>query len=512
MGVLASIIKDRRTPYAALAAIFVLALYLRTEAYLYAPDLPFGMGDAAFHYQIQERIYNGKDTDHIPNGLLYSEFQGRFFFPPFSYYLPAYVAKAVGDFQHSVYLVNGLFNCLAVLSTFLLAMELFGAYPALASALFVALSIRDVSSLLWGQWPLTYSLPFISLALYAGLKSLRSPKYIYLLSASLGLCALTYPQIAIFSLSSFGGFLLLIRPKRMPYAPRHVLISVAIFLLLVLPLLMRWSDLEGKVASEGPSKLGLLSTAFSWYPVDYLGIYPPKWYSSTYNYGIFGIALALLGVGLLYLRREDKTAKAALALFASMAGSLYLATHVTQSFISLPRALKFIPAETYALAIVVAAPFSKRLTKDTRIRTLAFILLLLFAADNLPTMAGAGERIFPVGVRITPGQMEAAAWLKENTGDEAAAVYYGFDEPYIDWGTVLSGRRILEPEGDRFFFQKTEVPLKGEVYAILDGNIPQAEGSIRAGYVRQLEAADRLLSDRSVIVFSNGEVTIRRLT
>ena len=494
-----------------LLVLILLAFHVRLMHFLYAPDLPYGMGDAAFHYQIGLRLFRGEPLDYVWNGLLYNEFQGRFFFPPLAYYIPAYAAKLTGEFQHTVYPVNALISSLAVLTTFLLVRELLGEHPALAASLFMALNIRDIESLMWGQWPAVYSLSLTPLIIYAGLKSVRQPHYLYISAFSTGLCVLTYPQTAVYAFACVAAVALMHR-RNLQWRWSHVAASLAILLLVSSPVLLDWSRLSGKAAGEGGRVKDVLWSLLSWYPKDYENpIYPPEWYNPLQRYTLFGLPLIAAGFILLFLNRDSKAGKTPFLLFLAMAVLFYLAVHLTQILVSLPRALKYILLEPYVLSIAFAAPFSPKLVDDRRLRIAALALLLLFTLNFLPMMFPSDRQLALPGMRVTPKQLEALEWLRSNTGERSIVIYQGYRPMMLGWGTVLSGRRLVKPEGDGYYFQGVPVWLEGEAYALIDFNKPSQQPPPPEQTPDRLAAVDKSLENISAVAFRNEEIIIRRL-
>ncbi|MFH1055104.1 MAG: glycosyltransferase family 39 protein [Candidatus Altiarchaeota archaeon] len=503
--------KRNVTPYITLTLIFLLGFYVRLEPYLYEPNIPYGLGDAAFHYQVGKTLYEGKSLDYLWNGLGSNLRHDRFYYPPLSYYLMAFSARLTGDFQHIVYVVNALFSSLAILTTYLLIRELLGEYPALASSLFIALSIRDISSLHWGQWHTAYSLAFVPLILYFGIKSMEKNTYLYLFAFSTGLCILTYPPTAVFPLASFILFAFFQTKGKLPWSLRQLLLSLTILLITVSPMYSSWGQLVNHTVSEGGvdwNQLGLTS----WYPPEMKGIpvYPKEWYAPIFVYTLPGLVLILIGVVILLLKCKAKAAHIPLRLSAVMVAVFYILLHSTLHF-SHMRALKVVTLEPYVLLIAFSVPLSTKLVKGRGIKAAYLLLLAILVLTQLPPLCNVGENLFPVGVRLTPMQMEALNWLKTNTGGRSLVAYFGYNDFMLSWGTVLSDRMLLRPLNGTYYIEKEPVKLTGEVYALLDSNMPFIQPQRRAERLREVRAVNDKLSENSVPVFTNDEIIIRRI-
>jgi len=490
--------------------LFLLAFYIRVEPYLYAPDIPYGLRDAAFHYQVGKLLFEGKSPSFVWNGLGINLRHENFYYPPLSYYVPAYAARLTGDFQHTVYVVAALFCSLAVVSTFLLVRELFGDYPALAGATFIALSIRDVSSQIWGQWHSSYSLVFAPLIIYFGMKSLKDGRFLYLCSLSAGLCLLTYPQTILIPLLSLVFFIVLSTDGRLPWKGTDILGSIVLFALLALPMIPGTNSLVGHAEGEGSGAPGFVSSLIRWYPADFEKVqaYPKEWYDPIGNYSVFGILLIASGAIILFKDRSPQGRRAFL-LIVAMILAFYLAVHLTQ-LLSLMRALKLIVLEPYIFAVAFAAPFSKKIVKDKRVKVAAVILLAFFILWQARLLYGVGERLFPIGIRLTPNEMAALDYLREKTGDRSLVAFFGNNDVMLDWGTVLSERLLLAPKNGGFYIENEPVKLSGEVYFLFDANMPFMDNNRRQEEVQKLIDLNTMLQNTSVISYANDEVVIRR--
>jgi len=494
----------RHAPLILLAVLFLAGLYLRLDPYLLAPDLPYGLGDAAYHYQIGERIYKGKSLDYIWSGVGYNLRHDRFYYPPLSYYLPAYIGRVAGDFQHTVYIFNALFSSLAIVAAYLFARELFGDYPALGSAAFIAFSHRDISSLVWGQWHTAVSLTFIPLTLYFGLKSLKDPRNLSLCLLSSGLCVLTYPQTAAYPLLCILTFAVIKFRRRLPWKARDILIACGLFLIVVSPMFTSFPKLLANPSNEGGYVGDLPKMLLSWYPKDFeKPVYPPEWYSLLSMYGPLGVLTLFAGTTSLALSRQNGQDQ--LTLFAVMVASFYILVHATE-FVSMMRSFKYLTLEAYAFSLAPAALLSSK-----KFHAAGAALLILFSAQQFYLLEGIGGRLFPVGVRVTEDQLAALKWLGKNTEEKSMVVYNGFNPAMFEWGSALSDRLILKPVNGRYFTREEEVGLGGDVYAIIDRRLPAFDDVESQRRLRMLDALGKQLSNTSENVFENGEITILKI-
>jgi 4-amino-4-deoxy-L-arabinose transferase-like glycosyltransferase len=504
-------------PIILLAIIFLMGLCLRLEPFLFAPDLPYGLRDAALHYQIAKLVYDGRSLHNVYNILLYPVFKDEVYYPPLTHYVPAYLGRLVGDFQHTLYITNALFESLSIITIYLLAREIFGDYPALASSLFIALSTRDVEALYWGTWMITYATPFIPLTLYFAVKSLKDARNLVLCGLSAGICFLAYPQIAVYSYASGIAYILLRRGKNIRPMIRHFLYSAVVFILVSSPVLLSFDKLL-RIASIDNKLTDSTFTdiILSWYPLDPgNNNYPPGWYDPIETYNYFGLLLPLTGFTVLYARRKDKRVHNAITLVLLLLCSFYLFSHIHQIITwASNRPLKYMAAEAYILALLAAAPFHSKINPQKYNRVFAAALLLGFVIIQSQLLFGYGIRVFPVGERITPGELKAIEWIRTSTGEKSSILYRGY-APMVNWGwaSVLSERRFLTPNNGKYMFSGQETTLDQETYVYIDANMPywlQNETVIKEEFGK-LQDINNQLKDISILTYSTEEVIIRRL-
>lgn len=502
--------------YLLLAMVFLMGFYLRLEPFLFAPDLPYGFGDAALHYQIGKLIYDGHSLQNVHNILLYSVFKNEVYYPPLTHYLPAYLGRLVGNFQHTLYVTNAFFLSLSILTIYLLVREFFGDYPALVSSLFIALSTRDIEALYWGTWMITYALPFLPLTLYFAVKSSRGEMNIILCGLSAGVSFLAYPQIAVYSFAVGMAYMLYMSREKNKALIKPFIYSVVFFILVSSPVLMSFdklfliANIDNKLTDST-----LTDILLSWYPLDPgYSNYPPEWYDPLKVYNYFGLLLSLMGLIILVVKRKNKLAQNVLAMVLFLFISLYLFSHVHQIIMWVSnRPLKYMAVEAYILAVLVAVPFYSKLNLPKHILAFAAVLFVGYVIIQSQLLFGSGIRMFPVGERITPGQLEALEWIRSNTGETSSIIYQGYASmAHWGWGSVISERRFLKPNNGKYFFSGEEVSLDAETYVFIDANMRSTENEtvIMQDY-RKLQNINNQLKNVSSVAYNNEEIIIRRL-
>lgn len=341
--------------YLVLALIFTVAFYIRVSAFLEDTNSVFGQRDAAYHYQMGKLVYDGEIYGYVRNQIIYGLFQGvsHVFF--LNHYLSGFLSWFTGDFQHTVFITNAFFSSLSVLTVYILTTHLLGRNSGFAAASITAVSLRDVMSLNWGQWPAAYVLPIIPLTLYLFIKSIADKKYLPHYFLTQGLCFLAHPQMAFIPLSICTTYYLLWERKKIRL--HDIQLPILVFIIITLPIAFKIPQLINIVDSE--EKAHSISETLSWYPLDKNNLnYPPSWYDPIMNYGEIPVVASLMGAYLLLKNRKNKQYKTSARLFFLSLILYFLLLHATPFIASVTKALRFILFETYLVAFFASVIFS----------------------------------------------------------------------------------------------------------------------------------------------------------
>ncbi len=174
-----------------IVGIVVLAFLLRTVAIASYP-VGFNPDEASFGYDAYSLLKTGKDQWGESWPLTFRSF-GDFKLPLYTYLaIPSVAAFGLNEF--AVRLPNAVFGTLAVLATYLLVMELFRNQRfsvALFAALLLTISPWHVS-LSRGAFEANLTTFFVPLGVWAFLKGIEKPRWMFLAAFAFGLNLFSY--------------------------------------------------------------------------------------------------------------------------------------------------------------------------------------------------------------------------------------------------------------------------------------------------------------------------------
>lgn len=496
---------DSRTVVVMLLAIIMLSGFvLRLWPHIVDSSTPYGRSDAAFHYQMARMVSEGRDLQECDNCIYRHVFKGGYFYPPLTHHLSGYISRFSGiEIQDVIYPLNSLMSSLLILSVFLLSKRLFGDYPALASAFFIAFGTRELNMNFWGQWPSMYSLWSIPACLLLLMDLEKDSWRLPVFSLFLGFAFLTYPATGLFIIFVSSLYLL---SAGMPKVDRRGLfVSAAILLiilLLLLPKIPGWMMQIGEEKERPKFRISELS----WY-TSYLGGYPSEWKSFKLNYPFGSIVFILAGIIVCLNNIGDNRARLILILVASQ----YLITHgYFTGLYSAERASRMINQEGLVFSLVIAATFSGMWGERRLKKGLALLLAAVFVFHAVNVVPAATE-YYSRDSRPLPEEMKAYEWIVENTQEDDVIILFGGDGAVtIPWGTALTQRKFASMRGENLFFLEYE--MEGDDYEnaffMLDLYVPNTGD---AGKVQQeLVKVDENMRETTQAMFSSDTVIIRK--
>lgn len=461
--------------------LFLVAFFVWTLP-IQVSHLPFGEGDAAWHFGIGDFIAShDRSIALLPSyiGYWYYLFNpvlgpNALEYPPSNHVNYAFMELFTGDRFVSVYIYKAVTSFLGVFAVYFLVSRLYGAWPGFLAGFGMAFSSREMLTYLWGQQPTLLSISLVPVALYAFYSYLVSAfegraKNIYLYMASFLLISqyLLHIQGVIVSLTLMGVFalLMLVRHRRFPVialSPVHIAVCAALMAVVAVQFFSIYFGTQLDVGTSGGSPGRLFSWGID--PKLQEGSYPEFYFSFAHNYGSMGIALPrigdvlplmpfiLLGITFAVLRRKSQD----LLLLSWLIG-VYITLHLDVFLgTSIPRVARMLVVESqlfFALAAVGAfyLPSIIKLNLDRQLMKLGMSVLLIAA---IALTIGVGSYGFMKGsyselMRISPAEIEASGWMAANLPDDSVIYNLGtISYPKMRFMHVLSQRYMNnKPEG-----------------------------------------------------------------
>ncbi len=453
--------------------LFLVAFYVWTLPIQSSP-LPFGEGDAAWHFGIGDYISSGDRTiDRLPSyiGFWYYLFNpvvgpNALEYPPSNHINYAFMQAFAGERFVPVYIYKAITSFLGVFAVYFLVRKLYGSIAAFVAGFGMVFSSREIMTYLWGQQPTLISIVIIPAVLYAFYMYTASlfdgkPKSVYLYMTALLLASqyLLHIQGVIVSVVIMAVFsaAMLVKHRKLP--ARHInfihaAVCVLILLAVALPFINIYLGPESDIAGRG--SFGRL---FSWVIDSKLqqGAYPDAYFSFSHNYSLLLLPFVLAGVAFIILRRKDQD-----LLMISWLAGIYVVLHldvvIGASIVRVARMLVAEPQVFFSLAAVgaVSLPGLIRVPGVSR----QYLKLGLSAVVVIVVLStiGIGSYSFLRGsyqgmARVSQEELDAANWIALNTNDDAVIFNMGtISYPKMRFMHVLSQRFTSnKPSGFSFF-------------------------------------------------------------
>jgi hypothetical protein len=437
-----------------LSILFVVAMALWTIPAL-VNQYPYGEGDAAHQYG--EADWRAIDDTAQ---RAYPEFLARWYGPNQNdYYAPgnaapfaidsALIQQVTGErFLPKTLFLIFLGVIPLIFGIYLLISRLYDPEAAFVSSFFLIFSMRDILAHLFGQRLVLFSLAYVPIILYCYYRYTESYNqgkekgvYIFLTALISSLGALFHPQM----LAIAGGAILLytiyltIRYKKLPFSFRWAIISIALFLVILLPFVSDWATQNQ--ASPGKLSMQQLGSLFAWYPNgvswDQIGGWPI-------------IILFIIGIAMLIFNHEDKD-----VLMLCWLVALYFALHLNVIGLYESRLDRFLKGSAhviYPICILGIYYISSMLKRSYLKYILYSAVIVLIISTNGVSAYKMMSDAYPAIQRMTDEQYAAAQWIDANLPQDAIVYTIGSATyPKQRWMNMLSHRsfEVNHPqEGD----------------------------------------------------------------
>lgn len=474
-------------------------------------NLPFGDVDASTHFTLG--YFMSQSNTIISNLPYYINFtygfanDGKLWYPP-QFHLNEAIIQIITNQDIIPVYIFYLFCALAIIPTsYLLVKYLFGRWPAIMVGILLLASKRDFLTYLWGLWPEKISFAFVPLILYFFYRYYEKKELKYLIFTSLlaGSQFLLHPQGFIHSVVILGIFaiFLWIKNKTFPIKIKHLILSILILALLILPFLSSMLGFNKNVMEEsyGNSlRIQQLGTLFKWYPEI---PYTPQFGDFKYVYQTwFLLPFILLGVIFCLIKRKEQH-----FLLLSYLVGLYVLMHLNVIGIS-GRVHRSLNAEAqlfYILAVlgfiwVFSVIHSKKLVAYA---VPVSIFLLYFLFSFAPIVSNAENAYQGIG-RPNEYQYKMCIWVKDNTPQDKDFLLIGTLN-YVNrkWIQGLCLRHIIFDDKTIDASQSPELGMQD--YVILDLSEAYLAGQDK------LFAALLNASQKPKAIYSNDFVEVYKL-
>ncbi len=459
--------------------LFLVSFYVWSLP-IQASPLPFGEGDAAWHFGVGDYISSHDRTiDRLPSyiGYWYYLFNpvigpNALEYPPSNHVNYAFMQAFGGGRFVPVYIFKAITSFLGVFAVYFLISRLYGSLSGFVAGLGLAFSSREIMTYLWGQQPTLISIVIVPVVLYSFYMYLTSlfdglPKNVYLYMTSLLLASqyLLHLQGVLVSLVVMAVFfvLMLISHRRFPFKslnPIHLGICAFFLLLVVIPFFSTYfgpeSDLGGKVS---------FGRLFSWTIDSGLqqGAYPDAYFSFSSNYSFFLLPFILAGIVFIALRRKSQD-----LLLLSWIFGVYILLHLDvfmgASIVRVARMLVAEPQLFFTLAAIgaVGLPGIIRIPGIDRnmlkIGLSALLVLVIVSTIGFASHSFL-KSAYDSNIRLSPAELEASEWIAKNTPESAIIYNVGtITYPKMRFMQVVSQRYTNNKDSGFSFSNITLVP------------------------------------------------------
>ncbi len=425
--------------------LFLVAFYVWTLP-IQASPLPFGEGDAAWHFGIGDYIYSQDRTiDRLPSYIgywyyLFNPVLGPLAleYPP-SNHINYALMQVFGDGQFvPVYIYKAITSFLGVFAVYFLMKRLYGSIVGFVAGFGMIFSIREMLTYSFGQHPTLISIvivPVLLYSLYMYLTSLyeEKPRNVYLVVAALLAVSqyLLHVQGLIVSavVSFFFVLAMVIMHRRFPIGKINWLVvsaAIIVFLAFAIPFIQIYLG----PASDFGERTGI-GRLFSWTldPNMVEGSYPPFYLSFPVNYSYFLLPFILAGIFFVVLRRKDQD-----ILMISWIFGIYVVLHLDvfagASGARVARTLIAEPQLFFSLAAIgafyVPGLFSIPLISKQYLKLGFSFLMIGLVVLAIGTVSYSFiSNAYKDSMRISQDEVNAALWIRHNLPEEAVIYNVG---------------------------------------------------------------------------------------
>ena len=430
--------------------MYLFAIYMWTLPFQ-DNKIPYGEFDAISHWELADYVaQHDKTFVYLPPFIDYSYGGNNKYKPHTLWYHPpfhtdlAIISTLAQDRVVPIYLTNAIFASSILISVFFVIRRLYGFVPAILSSFLLTFSMRDIMPYLWGQWPERFAYAFIPLILYCFYvyytsysKESSKPVYIYMMSFLLAVNIMIHPLVFFHGL--VGLFILwiflLVKHKKLAFNFKHILISLAIFIILfaIFPY-QTVSMLKTFSNEDANSKQPPFSRLFQWSfdSKNFGGSVPPSYFSfkemngnwtllSKLGYNLnFLMIFLLMGILILVIRRQDRD-----VFLMAWLISLYLVLH--RDFIGktnlIHRSLSatahiFVPITILGVLSIASFIKAKQISQFLKYG-MALLVIIFTITYNMPQAYSTLDTAYDYPLkRLNQAQIDVSEWLKANTNDQ----------------------------------------------------------------------------------------------
>lgn len=504
--------------------LFLLAFYLWTLPIQSSP-LPFGEGDAAWHFGVGDYISSSDRTiDRLPPyiGYWYYLFNPvigphALEYPP-SNHINYAIMQFIGSSRFSpVYIFKAVTSFLGIFAVYFLISRLYGNLAGFAAGLGLAFSSREIMTYLWGQQPTLISVVIVPAVLYAYYRYSTSlfsdkPQNIYLYMTAL-LVASQYMLhiqgvlvsaviIAVFSAA------MLVRHRSLPLKNIswvHLGICAAVLLAIVIPFRDIYLGPESDIGERGS-----FSRMFSWTidPRLQEGAYPEPYFSFPFSYTLWLLPFILGGVAFLVFRRKEQD-----ILMLSWLAGVYIILHldvfIGASIVRVARMLTAEPALFFSLAAIGAAYLPSMLKTGVdkqiiRVGAVSVLCVLLVATIGVQSYALLKDS-YSGNARVNQAEVDAADWIRSNVPEDDGVLNIGTSTYQKMRFIHIISQRYMHSKESAFSFSGITIPV---THVMLDYSeyAPFRSDPRAAAIISQIDAAESQLNGTKV--YDRGDVRI----
>lgn len=460
--------------YIAIAILFITLFWISTLP-IYKDKMPYGEGDAAFHFSDGEIGYS---YDHLswnyPDWWSWYSSINKYGYnypqhPPTKATSYAIVSIVGGDRIIAAYIFIPLISFLSVFSVFFVLKKLFNSEVAFLASFMLIFSKRDILVSLWGQNPSLFSISFVSITLYALYSYLLSffenkerPVYLYIFILLFSSQYLIHIQGLVPSF--FGSVLMIlffsIKYKAFPITLKNlknVSMGLMLLLILTLPFIRIYTG-----TNETPQKIRLvkLDRLLYWFnPEKEHGSYgaPPIYLDYRALYGWLLISLVVIGsiysIIQAFLKKKNN-----FILISCWLIGFYLSIHLEVFGIAPDsyRSARMLTGEAalfFSLASIGVFLFINMISSFLRnyakyIKYSFLLIIVIFVSLTFGREAySMYDSAYQAPLRITPYQYSIAEWMDRNLPKNASLHVVGsLTYPTFRFMNRLSHRSMITAE------------------------------------------------------------------
>ena len=517
-----------------LAVLFIAAFFLWTLP-IQGNPLPFGEGDAAWHFAVGDYIGStGKTISLLPDYISYWYYNynpllgpGALEYPPPNHINYAFAQVFGGERFVPVSIYKAVVSFLGIFTVYFLIRKLYGTLPAFVAGFGMVFSFRDITTYLFGQQPTLISFVFIPLVLYpfyhyltAYYEGVHRPVYLYLtglLAASQFLLHIQGVVVTLLILIIFTA-LMTLKYKKFPLSGKNLMTvaaAIVIFLAISLPFLTIYI---GPTTEGGPVQSmprSGLSRLLSWgiAPETVSGSYPASFitFSGSYSYWLLpflglGIISVVLSAALSRKPRELLMLSWLIGVYVVLHLDVFLGTDfgriARMMLVEGPLFFSIMAIGAFTLPSYLRLARAPEHLMRHLLSGLVVLIILLTAAPNAYSFLNSAYQ----GVsRLTPAQHDAAEWMRENLPENIFVFDYGtLTYPKTRWLLAVSQRHVLRFEGDlRGSIAKSfELPT----YLLIDYSDLVAVNA--QGEIQQIKSFESAMPANASLIYDENDIKI----